>query len=710
MPVKKTRISQKDIDQITKHIKDQLVERKQNKFRTAHERIWSVLDDQIAMNPPAVVKNNEIEDWESAIQLGDLADASEIISADVMRITFANDTWFQPHVELESEITEEGQKEVPDVQLQRSSDNVLRSFMMQQHKDFGLKDRVKLSIKEALHHGGFVAEARWEKMPKFHDGSKVEKLESPTWVPHSMWNCYPDSSPSVIGTDLFYRGSMIIVSYLPRHVVMKMPWKNLNKIPKKTNKNKEVKTEDVEIITYYGDISIDRKDRKVFFPNRKFVLANEVFVHTEINKTAYSPIIYSGYEKDDVRDPYYTSPIIKRSPMHRLATHMANKFIDAVDLKTKPPIVYDALDSQFAANDGPPLYPGAKMKSRGGANFKLVETADPSWALSGLQMAKQHVAEGTGTDAIRKGVSAGTEQTATEVVKTDQKSEIRTVDFVGVLERQAIRPFLYMQFELNKLNLTTYPFYNTDMNTPDFMRISKTNLPDAVHFEITGSRNLLGEEQRTARFNAAAAAVLSNEVLTKKTDVDEVLRQVWMDTGVKDPERFLIVNKDENPEADQIRQEAEQAIQQMQQQLQQAAQELEKFSLINEKHNAEKEQLQTDINSLQEQMKLIKAVGQAQREFISIKQDSLQSREEIQSKIEDSQSRVDELLQQASVVEGRNAEQVETLASIAGQNSQDVSNIADFLQRQEQEKERRNQIIFDALAERGATDIVNKLR
>jgi hypothetical protein len=64
--------------------------------------------------------------------------------------------------------------------------------------DFGLKARVKLSVKEALHHGGFVVTVEWEHQNKVYDGQGLQSLEAPVWVPHSMWNAYPDMSPSVV--------------------------------------------------------------------------------------------------------------------------------------------------------------------------------------------------------------------------------------------------------------------------------------------------------------------------------------------------------------------------------------------------------------------------------------------------------------------------------------------------------------------------------
>ena len=166
-------------------------------MRKAHEEIWKVLDDQIAMVPPKtyVKSNDPDEQWHSAVQLGAIADALEILAADVMRLAFPVDkNWFTPHVELDGEITEEGV--LFDTQKQRTADGVLRSFMSQQHSDFGFKNRVKQAAKEALSHGGFAAEASWDNMSKFFSGGRVLTLGSPVLDVHSMWNVFPDPSPS----------------------------------------------------------------------------------------------------------------------------------------------------------------------------------------------------------------------------------------------------------------------------------------------------------------------------------------------------------------------------------------------------------------------------------------------------------------------------------------------------------------------------------
>ena len=201
--VKNRRITKADHGKVKSFVFDTLRQREKSEVRKDHEVIWREVDRQVQMKPPTAVNKSgkADEDWHNAIQLGLLADALEILAADVMRLAFPNDrSWFAPHVSIPVEIDENGDP-IQDRTRQKKIDGVMRSLMNQQHSDFGFKDRMKLSVKEALTHGGMVFEVVWDQMAKFHGGSKIENLAAPVWQPHSMWNCFPDHSPHIIGTD-----------------------------------------------------------------------------------------------------------------------------------------------------------------------------------------------------------------------------------------------------------------------------------------------------------------------------------------------------------------------------------------------------------------------------------------------------------------------------------------------------------------------------
>ena len=551
--VKKRRVSDKDWKQVEEHIKRELNKRETDSFRKLHEKVWAEVDRQVYMRAPKKIKTDpkNNNDWHSAVELGELARASETSTADVMRLAFpTNRAWFEAHSELPPTLDPQtGQNITPKQEDQIFIDGSLRALMTQQHLDFGFQDRVELSVKEALHHGSFVAEARQESALLVHQGSGIQSLAAPVWVPHSMWNCFPDPSPAALSTNMFYTGSMIIKEYMPRYKLTEVAqqgleegWmaSQLSKVPKRRNKNKDIETEDVELVKYFGDCVINRTDGDIFLPNSKVILANGVIVFYAPNKLSFPNIIYSGYEKLDVRDPYYISPLMKIAPMHKVATVLANKYLDAVALHTEPPIIYDGNDPMFVMNGGPTMAPGSKVPTKGSAEFKTAETGDPQAALLGLQFAIAQVKQGTG-DELEKQTG---EETATKSRLKNMKGEVRTVKFVGRLEF-ALKVFLYMQHEINKQELEMYSLYNPEMDAPDHMRVTKDQLPQNVHFEIVGSRGILGEEERSQKTAVVISFASGNPLFAPLLKAPDILKEMLQDAGVKSPERFLNIPDDE---------------------------------------------------------------------------------------------------------------------------------------------------------------------
>ena len=159
--VKKRRVMTRDHDDIANHIQTELKARRDTDWRKQHEERWREVDRQIAMEPPLAIREDleDQGDWHNAIQLGDLTDASETITADILRLVFPTERkWFQPNIEIPPVgIDEDGRPIPPPTELQRQENGILRSLMAQQHKDFGVRGRAKLGLKEILHHGSVVA-------------------------------------------------------------------------------------------------------------------------------------------------------------------------------------------------------------------------------------------------------------------------------------------------------------------------------------------------------------------------------------------------------------------------------------------------------------------------------------------------------------------------------------------------------------------------
>lgn len=633
--IKKRRILAKDWNSIALYIKDQLKQRKDSKFRTRAEKIWKEVDRQVSMESMSRQANNpNTKDWRSALELGELSRASEVLSADIRRLTFPqNRQWFEVHSELPQELDQNGDP-VQDGHLQRRIDGGVRALMAQQNLDFGLKARTDLSVKEALHHGSYVVEVRMENLLRVHDGMKVEPVRAPVWVPHSMWNCYPDPSASIVGTNMFYNGSMIIKSFMSYYAVQKQKgWMNLNKI------DDPGKDKDLELITFFGDVSMTRKDGDIFLPNSKIIVINDHVVFYQANPIPFPQIIYNGYERLDVRDPYFVSPLIKMSPAQKIASVLVNKYLDNVDLKVEPPIVYDGNDPDLVAQGGIDLSPGSSTPSKNLANFKVIDVGDPSYALQGLQFMMTELQKGTSVDAIRSGMSSGTEQTATEVERTRQGAQIRTVDFVDKHELHGLRPFLYIQHELNKRELKDYQFYNPEMDAPDFERVGKEDLPKNVHFDVVGSKGLIEEQQRQAQTLAWTQFMLSSPLTANLVNVIEIAKEGYRDAGHKDPERFLNLTDERDAqqtivELQQKLQEYEQGIQELQQALEEAeSKQQEKMAELELKQQVEGEKLSQEGEKTEAELTLKRETVEAE---IQIKIDKLEADLELaQTKLEE---------------------------------------------------------------------------
>ena len=591
------RIQDKDIEAMELFIDNELSRRRDSNFRKSAERRWKEVDRQVNMDPMLRLDRDGREiagdEWRQTLEIGEMSKALEIVSSDVRRLIFPNDrTWFQAHCKINAGKNDDGTITQPDAKMQTITDNALRSMMVQQQKDIGLKDRHELSVKEALLHGSYVTEVRYEPRLLIDEGYKVTATSVPVWVPHSMWNCYPDPSPSVIVGDLFYQGSMIILHYLPRYKMEQMSgdgWMNkrFKEVPKMhkhgsasgpssddrdyDDSREQTDNDEIELVTFYGDINVERSADDLFFPNSKACFANGILVYFSPAELPYLPIIFRGYEKQDVRDPYFVSPLMKLSPMQKTASIMLNRFIDSIELKIDPPMVYNGNDPAFVRDGGPRISPGSKTASKGSGEVKILETGDPNAALAGFKEAMNIIQQGLGVDAVRSGTTAPSGRTAFEINKVSQSAEVRTLDFIDKLE-PGLETYLYMQHDLNRKYLKRFAYYNDDLDAPDYLSATQKDLPQFAKFTVVGSKSTLGEEQRVSRTSEVTAFLLGNPVTAELVNVDEVAKTMYQDAGIQNPERLLNSQQGMDPKLKKIMDATKQKMQQTEQMAQQAVQ------------------------------------------------------------------------------------------------------------------------------------------
>lgn len=590
------KINKNDFDKIAEQVCAEFEYRKQSPFRKEHESRWRETDRQKKIEPPeSLEKSGSVdEDWHNAIELGLTSSAIEIGSADIMRIEFPNNRkWFDPHTG-------------GDQESQKERDDEVRAFMSQQHIDFGLKPRFELSVKESLSHGSFVAFAEPKRLTQVEKGGKIFQLTAPVWKPHSMWHSYPDPSPEVMGTNLFYDGSMLVERYMKLRD-MKNLGLNLKGLEEEEHKIGSVTFKGIHVLIWKGPISIERARQNQFVPNADVWVSNgkeKKTLKAVPNEFPFPNVMFGGYERQDVRDPYFTSPVHKNVPWHKLATRSANKFLDSVDLLTEPPVNYNE-NSPSSAGAPPDLSPGAKNPTSTLGEIEVLQIGNPQIALEGLRYATEQSERGVNIDATRSGVSQSTEQTKFEVQKKDSRAEVRTVDFLSKLEDNGLRPFLYMQHIWNKKNLERYNYYNPELGQEDFNVMTKAKLPEEATFDVVGGRKVLSEEQRQQGVLTGYQLFSVDEEASLILNKAEHVKEVYSTFGVENPERLLnIPTKDEEERFEEMLSvrtaQLEAAIQAGEQTSQELSQEIQKLNeeLSNVTLQSQKQELQLEQKDL----------------------------------------------------------------------------------------------------------------
>jgi hypothetical protein len=96
-----------------------------------------------------------------------------------------------------------------------------------------------------------------------------------------------------------------------------------------------------------------------------------------------------------------------------------------------------------------------------------------------------------------------------------------------------------MQHELNLQRMESYSFYCQEKGLPDFLTMKKKDLPKIVHFEIVGSKGVLGEERRAQQMITTTQLWLSNPLTANLLNLPVIMIDGYEDAGVKGAEEYV---------------------------------------------------------------------------------------------------------------------------------------------------------------------------
>jgi len=96
---KEKKISEADFKKAEEALKKELAKRKTSRYRKNAELKWKQVDRQVSLEPMDVDDADSEEEWMNMFDTGDLAQASEIMTGDLLRVIFPDArNWFDPHV------------------------------------------------------------------------------------------------------------------------------------------------------------------------------------------------------------------------------------------------------------------------------------------------------------------------------------------------------------------------------------------------------------------------------------------------------------------------------------------------------------------------------------------------------------------------------------------------------------------------------------
>lgn len=141
---------------------------------------------------------------------------------------------------------------------------------------------------------------------------------------------------------------------------------------------------------------------------------------------------------------------------------------------------------------------------------------------------------------------------------------------------------------------------------PDFITLKRTDLPKKVHFDVVGSKGVLGEERRAQQMSAVTAFASTNPMFAPLLNAPKILMDMYEDAGVKGAEEYV------NTQGPQIPPQVQQQMQQLQQVVQQLQGELQQA-----KSNNEAKVMDVQLKHQERMQKMASEVDAANREFMA---------------------------------------------------------------------------------------------
>ncbi len=532
-------ISDLDFERVAEWVQDEAQQRKGR--RTDHEIRWKEVDRQVKMDPiPKHADGGRPIDgteWMPQMELPLQAQALELLNADARRLMFPDDrNFFSVRAQMDGEKLEsmiskpmiEGLDNTVEALLafaglkeidQETLDEIHAAALRHYHRQYDYRGVWDLLNAEAFKYGTFVGRGMRVDPSKFTndlDGvRRIGKGKIPVIVPRTIWHTYLDDSADAI----MHEGLMIEPG------VIEWRWRKLEDIRKAAGFGKNNPADEsggwmkkklagiepfeksrnlVQVIDFEGDVVIPRNSGpSIFLPNAMLTVlvsrAGPVVIRYREREFAFRSYFFGHYHRHDVQSAYATSPLMIGSPLHKAATELHGRLLQAAALNTEPPIRWDPSDWYLEAMGGPQVFPRAMWKAN--TTPEPIKIGDIGMALQAYLSILQQYADATGISAPRLGAQTKSHQTASAVATEVGRGMVRTVDYVRATMFGPMSVSLNMEMEMARKSLKDEVVYLDKYET--FLRLDGADLSPLTIFDVHGAAG--PSEERESRQNKLQA-------------------------------------------------------------------------------------------------------------------------------------------------------------------------------------------------------------
>lgn len=547
------------------------------------ELIWNEVDLQVAMlREPRVAADGmpaEATDWLPELDLPLQAEGLEVLVTDARNLLFADGgKWFRAHAALTDDYLKRWDKKpnivggddigIPSRLTQAGADAITRAALDHFHRGYDFQSRWDVFNAEAFKYGTAAMRMVLARLDLQDDATYGDKpgMLAPIAVPSSIKNLYLDDATM----HATHEGHVLRPGHIRRYWQKLVDLKLAAKLGKdslgwnpeaveqltprqdagrdKDQPQPQQDPDSVLLLEWEGDLTHVMGADSIYAPNLVLTIAvgaaDPAVVRVRENPMPFCSYAVQRYQVDDASSPYGRGPLMKGVPIQKAASEALNDFMQAADLRARPPVSYNPSDPWLAKSGGPRMEPGAQWPAL--TEPKMHNVGDPTVLLEGVKVLIQQYQDFTGVNAVRLGASTQTHKSAYAVNQETIRGQIRTVDYVRSLGGGAMLEWLNKELRMARRALKGQRRMIWVEDYKGYVEIDADHLPDIATFDVIGASGPQEEAQETQLFLGIAKALVEMEPLVrqlhpdaKPLDVDVIREDALRRANVEDVSRYF---------------------------------------------------------------------------------------------------------------------------------------------------------------------------